>query len=82
MTRRDYCNDCKDRVSDNDPMCSKCGESYCKTCLDPTDELRILGEKMDYKTDKHTLLYCKHCNFLADRFHSYKPQKVYSSWLN
>lgn len=38
MTRRDYCFFCKEMVSDFDPCCSTCGESYCASCLDPQDE--------------------------------------------
>lgn len=33
MTRRDYCSQCSEMVSDYDPMCQSCNESVCESCL-------------------------------------------------
>jgi len=41
MTRRDYCKICKERVTDDDPLCCKCESSYCIDCLDSSSNMFI-----------------------------------------
>jgi hypothetical protein len=41
MTRRDYCSECSEMVSDGDVQCVKCGDSQCFCCI----------ATYDYKTE-------------------------------